>query len=292
MRTHLLGTIALLVAALFTACKSDPAESGPTEEELESRLATDLPAYISIAKFKIDASENIGDKVDPVFKSRFRAVIRLNTDTFLEASRENGAIIVMPHLKSGEERELFGKTTSRLRAGAWLVNFNLENNPVPDMGKPRDFFSGGKVLIRGSSEETAFREAQDRALSEAARAVAAAARVASSHLAEVLRAAESRELVGEAGDGGRVWPMRVRISSYDPASRVVSGQVEWPTLQAIHRIEGRVSGNELIFEEVEYIDRGSAILGCVYTLKATGPTSLQGTYSVCSEGGFANLALQ
>lgn len=292
MRKHRRVTVAILMLALFaTGCKKDPAEAGPTDNELESRLATELPAYISIAKFRVEASENVGDKVDPLFKSRFRAVIRLEADTFLESSREESAIIVAPHLKSGEERELFGKAISRLRAGAWRVHFELENNPVPDMGKPRDFFSGGQVLIRGSSEEAAFREAQDRAQAEFARAAAESARAAASQLDAILRAAGVRELVGEAAGGGQVWPMRVRISSYNPTSKRVSGQVEWPTLYSIHRIEGQVTGTELSFEEVDYIKQGNASLYCVYTFKAVSSSSLEGTYSKCSSG-VANLALQ
>lgn len=89
------------------------------------------------------------------------------------------------------------------------------------------------------------------------------------------------EFHGESSEGGARWPMDVRIVSYDTENGRMTGEVSWPSLKAIHKIEGTVAGGTLTFRETGYIRRGKAGLGCEYKLVPDGPTKLVGTYGKC-----------
>lgn len=79
-------------------------------------------------------------------------------------------------------------------------------------------------------------------------------------------------LTGEAHAGGRTWPFKIRITSHAAAGGAIVGEITWPSLNSVHRIKGKLSGNNLTFEETEAIRAGSAHLHCTYamTLNATG----------------------
>jgi len=69
--------LVLALLGFMSGCSKDAAEVGPTSAELQSRFRTELPAYVTLPSFELQASENVGDRVEPVFKSRFKAAIRL-----------------------------------------------------------------------------------------------------------------------------------------------------------------------------------------------------------------------
>ena len=66
------------------------------------------------------------------------------------------------------------------------------------------------------------------------------------------------------------FPMVVNIASIDEGTGNFSGDVSWPSLNAVHRIEGRLTANTITFKEVSYIKRGSAHLNCEYALVIEG----------------------
>lgn len=140
----------------------DPARSGPGEQLLASQIRAQLPGHVRLGSWHVEASENVGDRVEPIFKSRFRATVVLAEDTFEEASVEDGALIIVRHLKQGAQRDIGGLATSRLSAGTWKTEFVIDDNPIPALGRPQASFAGGRALVRGSAEETAFREQQLR----------------------------------------------------------------------------------------------------------------------------------
>lgn len=291
MKLIIVPLLILVVISLLSSCRRDQFATGPGETELEAKLTTDLPGFLRITSFKVEAAENIGDKVEPVFKSRFRATLTLQSDTFLEASREPGAIIVVPHLKASTTRELYGKAVARLKAGAWQVAFSFDNNPIPDLGKPKDFFSGGEVIERGSQQESTYLERRAKAQEQVTQEAVAAEKVGSERLRALLTSSLSRFLSGDSRSGNEVWPMRLRLGSFDKSTGHVVGQVDWPSLNASHKIVGDVVGNTFVFKETEFIKRGNAILNCVYTLTASSPSTLDGTYA-CGKPGVTHLALE
>ena len=90
------------------------------------------------------------------------------------------------------------------------------------------------------------------------------------------------EFVGESSGTGNRWPMRVRVVSYDRESHKVAGEIEWPTLDALHRMEGTLTSGMLEIREVDYIRRGRGGLGCTYELRLDGDRVLVGTWGGCT----------
>lgn len=75
---------------------------------------------------------------------------------------------------------------------------------------------------------------------------------------------EARETQGPRGN--RTWPFTLRITSYDPATGTVIGEITWPSLQSVNRVRGSFSGNTLVLTEAEAIRAGSAHLNVDYTI--------------------------
>lgn len=73
------------------------------------------------------------------------------------------------------------------------------------------------------------------------------------------------------------FPMVVNIEWIDNATGNFKGNVSWPSLNSVHRIEGRLTVNTITFKEVSYIKQGGAHLNCVYALIIEG-SSLDGRW--------------
>lgn len=274
---------AVTFLGIFAGCSTDPYEAGPSEEEVTSRLATEFPAYVEIRSLEIRATENVGDKVQPLFKIRFEGEIQLREDTFAESSREGDAIIIAPVLEAGERRKIYGVSAAAYKAGNWQMEFQFDADPLADLGKPRALFSGGRTILRGSNEETSFRNQQAKELAEQTKAAETRSRAEASRLQGLLTE-QSRMWSGESWDSRDHWPMSVRILTFESSTGRFTGEVEWPTLTSIHRIEGSLIGARVVFTEVAYIRQGSAGLGCTYDLTLQGDRRLVGSYGRCGSG--------
>lgn len=113
----------------------------------------------------------------------------------------------------------------------------------------------------------------------------------SDHLRTLLSSALNQQLLGDTVMGRMAWPMRVQLVSFDKSTGQVIGQLEWPTLNSIHKIVGNVVGNKLIFRETEFIKKGKAALNCEYTMTASSLTTLDGIVA-CPESGEIHLVLK
>jgi hypothetical protein len=79
------------------------------------------------------------------------------------------------------------------------------------------------------------------------------------------------------------WPFTLTlIGPYMDGS--MSGQIEWPSLNSIHQIEGSKTATGITFTEIGYIKKGGAVLNCRYYLDSDG-SSYKGTWDSCSSGG-------
>lgn len=121
--------------------------------------------------------------------------------------------------------------------------------------------------------------------------LAPAQQLDSDHLHALLTLALSRHLLGDTSIGGRGWPMRVQLVSFDKSTGQVVGQVDWTTLNSINKFVGNVVGNKLVFRETEFIKKGKATLNCEYTLTASSPSTLDGVVA-CPQSGETHLALE
>ena len=137
-------------------------ENKPSTKDYEKQFAVEIPAYLKLSSFDVEVSENVGSKVEPYFKARFKATVKLKTKTFELSSQENNAIFIRPVDDEGEKKEIYGMASTRLSAGNWKMDFNLENNPIPALGYPKDFFTGRRVIIVGTAEESDFKAQQEQ----------------------------------------------------------------------------------------------------------------------------------
>jgi len=87
-----------------------------------------------------------------------------------------------------------------------------------------------------------------------------------------------KTLPGEAwGDAGGNWKFELKITSYNPSTGAIVGEITWPSLSSVHRIRGRLAGNSLTFTETEAIRPGGAHLNVAYTF-TLAQSSATGTW--------------
>lgn len=86
--------------------------------------------------------------------------------------------------------------------------------------------------------------------------------------------ASGKTVSGEArGDKGGYWPFQLKITSYDPSTGAIVGQITWTSLASVHRVKGSLTGMRLGFTETEAIRAGSAHLNVAYTFTLAAATA-------------------
>jgi len=86
-----------------------------------------------------------------------------------------------------------------------------------------------------------------------------------------------REFSGEARQGSKTWPFKIKVVNYNNSTGAFNGEISWSSLSSIHRIRGVIKGKTLTFTEVEALRRGSAHLNVSYSLTASAQDA-QGTW--------------
>jgi hypothetical protein len=137
----------------------------------------------------------------------------------------------------------------------------------------------GAGLVRGITEGSA----RVIALAEG-RAATAVIRVVTATASAFRVLTSGRPLGGVARrDGGAEWPYALRVTASNEQLGTWAGEIEWPTLSAVHRVEGTALGPWLTFKEVAYVKRGNAALGCTYALQLEdNGTRASGRWGECA----------
>lgn len=73
------------------------------------------------------------------------------------------------------------------------------------------------------------------------------------------------------------FPVTVKIESIEETTGNFSGEITWPSLNSIHRIEGRIHEHTVTFKEVSHIKKGGAHLYCEYAMVIDGK-SMEGRW--------------
>jgi len=63
-----------------------------------------------------------------------------------------------------------------------------------------------------------------------------------------------------------------RVTSLNEATGEFTGEISWPSLNSVHKIEGAIRGNTVVFKETGHIKRGGAHLNCEYAFVFDGQT--------------------
>lgn len=93
---------------------------------------------------------------------------------------------------------------------------------------------------------------------------------------------------GEANSASRgtIWPFKLIINQVNANTGDLEGSIEWLTLDAIHKVEGTIFNNRIVFKETEYIKQGNAVLSSVYSLQFDDENKqYTGTWSGTSDNG-------
>lgn len=122
----------------------------------------------------------------------------------------------------------------------------------------------------------------ERLEKEVAELRAASPSVAQKSIGERLEAGFS----GKAGDNSGSWPFRAtNMKLLDNGQ--FEADLEWISLNAVHRIRGNFTDKTLFFKEVEKIKAGNNVIGCEYTLDIVNAVGMDGSWRNCeaSTGG-------
>lgn len=145
----------LMAGLVIGGCSS---ENKPNNSQLQEALSLELPAYLKVTDFSVDAMQNVGNEVEPNYVARFNAKAEVSTDLYVKDGSEDGLYFMKGATDAGSEIELFGKSSSVLFQGTWEHRMGIEGNPVAKLGRPIDAFTAGTV-VRGSPEEAAYYDA-------------------------------------------------------------------------------------------------------------------------------------
>ncbi|WP_213997798.1 hypothetical protein [Arsukibacterium sp.] len=146
MKTWFKYTGLFLLLTLLAGC-SDP----PQLEAVKQQLKQDIPDGWQVTKFKVEASEDTGTKVEPLWQYRIAATI---------APKENlhhkvGSLLQTDILEIAQEKkqpfQLHGIAYSTLDAGQWQSRLDLQSVPPFRPGKPLSAFNKQHV-VQGSSD--------------------------------------------------------------------------------------------------------------------------------------------
>lgn len=149
-RSNLFASIVVIGCVFLSSCSQEPQ---PSNSDIEKALVKELPAFTRVSSLSVEAKQNLGTNVEPVWQARIRATIAVASDTFALESENSEVSFVRPVKRSGESIEVFGKSVSELYAGAWRTTVELEGQPIATLGQPLSTFGSKKVVARGSQEE-------------------------------------------------------------------------------------------------------------------------------------------
>lgn len=152
VRTSSLAASAL-TAFLVAACSSEPQ---PSHAEIQQSLAAQLPSFARISSFSVEATQNMGTRVEPVWHARFRATVTVGAPTFAADGADSNVIFLRVVKNAGDSIEMFGKSVSSLYAGTWRTSAELDGQPLVALGLPEGAFAPRRTVIRGSEAERVY----------------------------------------------------------------------------------------------------------------------------------------
>jgi len=279
MMNRRLRKLVMVAALIISAPLSAYGQEAPSEAQLAESLAFEIPAIWSVETLTIQAAQNLGTIVDPDIRMRIRATARLQQPTFGFAAQIDNVTVLAPLLPEDHTIDVFGFASARLYRGEWEIQFDFQGDPFHGSGAPRSSFSGRTVLQDSDEHRSVIEEAEAhrRAALEAQRAAIARD---GEHWRTLLGRGEFR---GQSSIGGTVWPFEVVDVVFDANDRFTA-ELTWLTLSSVQRISGMVSDGRMIFENVEDIQRGEAVLNCIYQLELDTDATASGTFTRCAQG--------
>ena len=142
--------LTVLFLIVFVGCFGD---NTPTSNELKSALIQEIVGYVEIENFSVQASQNLGNEVEPIILSRFKATVSTSIDLYNVDSKQSDVTFVRLNKSKETKIDVFGKITSKLYQGIWKHSIDIDGTPITNLGKPLNQISAVRIIIRGSDEE-------------------------------------------------------------------------------------------------------------------------------------------
>lgn len=176
--------ITLGVILLVSAC-SDILD-GPTEDDIATQLGFELPTGVQVGSIEIIVSENVGSEVEPKYRNRSKATLRLVEDRVDVVDSFDDRFIIRTVMEGGVDFEVTLITTAVLENEKWKVKFDkFDGRQVT--GAPIGQFVEGTYAYEGTEKAAEFLAAYEAKL-EAERQAAADAAERQQQEAEAARA--------------------------------------------------------------------------------------------------------
>lgn len=138
--------------ALLLSTTALSAQELPPPEDLQARVSTSLPGFWEPTAFRLIASVQEGDPINPVALIRFELDVSPKADLFAATGERVGPFdVVVKTFPDADTRTLYGTVRLSYRAGQWSGEPVIEN-PVRDLGQPQDLFTS-PVLELGSERQ-------------------------------------------------------------------------------------------------------------------------------------------
>lgn len=142
---------------MLTACGA----SKPSTQDLIAALQSSLPGYIKIEGVSIEATEDVGSKVDAKVRMRFKGKASLieplyvSSGGLIDVSGES-MMVLEESVPSGQQLEFYGIAQAVYKLDQWQINFEEREFTPTLRGRPLHYYTPAeRYVVKGSKEETA-----------------------------------------------------------------------------------------------------------------------------------------
>lgn len=178
-----------LITPLFLA--SVAFAQAPEEADIGAFFGFSVPAVWSVESFDVEATQNVGTEVRPVFVSRFKSDLILEQDTFSVVGQVGAHQILRPVLPEGHRVTIYGFAESVLEEGRYRHQYDLQGAALAGAGRTLAEI-GGLTVLEGSEELAAIQLAAETAQERARIAAEEQERAREAETARLRAEAEAR----------------------------------------------------------------------------------------------------
>ena len=252
----------LLILISFGLSKGNSFESDA--KDISQAFSAYLPVFLELTSFNLVASENVGSKVEPVYKSRFNAIIKIRQDTFGAEKLFKGVAIIKRVKKAGEKITVYGISTSTLSEGKWKTKFRLERNYFDEIGMTVGSFKKSRIIVKGTPEEEAYYKELEKKEEEKRKARIRELKKKVISMIENKNKINGQIYLTDYFKGSTGPSFVLVFESYNPKTGTFKGTMTW--LNQIHTfgnnwiikvfVEGKLIEKHIYLKEIKYLNKG------------------------------------
>ncbi len=142
--------ISVTVFMLFS-CSNNTNE--PNKNDIIEVIELELPVYFDLNNFKIEVTENIGNKIEPVVRSRFKANVVTKMPLFIKQKELLKKDVLKEVTSKGKTYQAYGISVSAFTKDMWLTKIEKVEITPEVLGLPLLNWKDGSYVISGSKEE-------------------------------------------------------------------------------------------------------------------------------------------